>query len=353
MARLLTTTLFAGFLGLAGAGAYSAYEARGKSAPRVLATVVPSDSTPAPPPGTIPDRLLPDRPMRLASSRAQPSGDDWIAARPKFQYSHSAAERGGVEPCASQPVNSSAFKPWSVLGSGKLLMPASGAVDAKGGFDLIIHLHGEEPVARELAISGQKFVLYSITRDPSESYAPFFNSKGALSQLTSLVEREVSQQSGRPAHVAHLALSAWSAGFVGVEAALAQPEQRPIDAVVLIDGLHAPRSDRAAFEAQLKPFLTYAERAARGDGWFFISHSSIDPADFASTTECAHYLIAQLGGKPQAVERNDALGLELVEAFDRGDLFVRGYAGNDKADHCAQLGILRDVFTALGRRFRG
>jgi hypothetical protein len=28
-----------------------------------------------------------------------------------------------------------------------------------------------------------------------------------------------------------------------------------------------------------------------------------------------------------------------IEAFDRGDLHVRGYAGNDKADHCAQLAL--------------
>jgi hypothetical protein len=352
MHRPLATTLFTAFLGLAGLGAYKAYEARGKSAPRVLATVVPSDSAPAPPPGTVPDPLLPDRPMRLASSHALPSGDEWIAARPQFQYSHTAAQRGGIEPCATQAVDMGAFDPLKVVGSGKLLMPQTGALDGNGAFDLVIHLHGEQPVARELALSGQKFVLYTITFDPSESYAPLFNAAGALSQLTSQIESAVGQQSGVSAHVRHLVLSAWSAGFVGIEAALAQPQQRPIDAVVLIDGLHAPRGNRPAFEAQLKPFVTYAERAARGDGWFFVSHSSIDPIDFASTTECAHYLIAELGGKPQAVERKDALGLELVEAFDRGAFFVRGYAGNDKADHCAQLGTLRDVFTALGRRFR-
>jgi hypothetical protein len=30
---------------------------------------------------------------------------------------------------------------------------------------------------------------------------------------------------------------------------------------------------------------------------------------------------------------------------------VRGYAGNDKADHCAQIAILRDVYRALGQRW--
>ena len=54
----------------------------------------------------------------------------------------------------------------------------------------------------------------------------------------------------------------------------------------------------------------------------------------------------------RAVRRKDALGLELIEFFTRGNFHVRGYAGNDKADHCAQLALLRDAFTALGQRWR-
>jgi hypothetical protein len=161
----------------------------------------------------------------------------------------------------------------------------------------------------------------------------------------------VTDPAGRPPHVEHVALSAWSAGFVGIEAMLAQPGSRDVDSVVLVDGLHAPRSDAEAFRAQLKPFVDFAARAAAGERFMFVSHSSIDPADFASTTECAHYLVAQLGGKPQAVRRADPMGLELVEYFARGDFNVRGYAGNDKADHCAQLAVLRDVYRALGRRW--
>jgi hypothetical protein len=98
--------------------------------------------------------------------------------------------------------------------------------------------------------------------------------------------------------------------------------------------------------------VDYAARAAAGERFMFVSHSSIDPPNFASTTECVHYLIASLDGKAQPVRRADALGLELVEYFSRGDFHVRGYAGNDKADHCAQLAVLRDAYAALGRRWR-
>jgi hypothetical protein len=100
------------------------------------------------------------------------------------------------------------------------------------------------------------------------------------------------------------------------------------------------------------PFVDFAALAARGERAFFVSHSSIDPPDFASTTECAHYLISTLGGKPQPVRRADPFGLELVEFYRNGEFQVRGYAGNDRADHCAQLAVLRDAFVALGTRWK-
>lgn len=54
--------------------------------------------------------------------------------------------------------------------------------------------------------------------------------------------------------------SGQSAGFVGREAALANDAGSKADAVILIDGLHAPRSDRAAFEAQLAELFSRGER---------------------------------------------------------------------------------------------
>jgi len=107
-----------------------------------------------------------------------------------------------------------------------------------------------------------------------------------------------------------------------------------------------------AFKAQMKPFVDFAALAARGDRSFFVSHSSIDPPDFASTPECAHYLIASRAGKPKAVRRSDRFGLELIEFYSDGEFQVRGYGGNDRADHCAQLAVLRDAFTALGARWK-
>jgi hypothetical protein len=302
-------------------------------------------------PSTIADPISPQRLAHLDPT-PRPEAADWVKARPGFASSRSAAERGGVEPCATQEVDGSGFEPWSRLSRGQLLVPRQDAADDSGQFVLVLHLHGNEPARRELIESGQHFVLYAITLGLNESYAPLFAARG-LNKMVSEVEAALSAKVGKAMRAKHIALSAWSAGFVGVGAALAQPEGgREVEAAILIDGLHAPRGDRAAFTAQLKPFVDYAAQAARGEGFLFVSHSSIDPPGFASTTECAHYLISTQGGRPQSVRRSDPFGLELVEYFTRGDFHVRGYTGNDKPDHCAQLVLLREVYAALGRRWR-
>jgi hypothetical protein len=303
-----------------------------------------------PEPTALADPLSPDRPVTLDDARRADAGS-WVKARPGFQYSRSAAERGGSEPCALAEGDTSSFSDWAPIGLGKLSAPRSLDPGESGDFQLIIHLNGDLPVRRELIASGQPFVLYALTLDPSQSYAPVFTGPHVYEAMVSAIEQGMTQRFGKAAHARHVALSAWSAGFVGIEAALAQPQSKDVDAVILIDGLHAPRGDEAAFKAQLDPFLSYARRAAAGERFMVVSHSSIDPPNFASTTECAHYLIAALGGTPLAVRRADPLGLELVEYYARGGFQVRGYAGNDKADHCAQLAVLRTVFAALGRRW--
>lgn len=349
MSRVTVAVVVSATVLLAG-GAYWNFQLRGRTAPVAAPPAKSARAVPSADPRSVVDPVVPGRTATLDET-PRPLVGDWLKARPGFQSSRSPAERGGITPCATQPVDASGWEDWAPLGRGRLSMPKNFSPDAAGHFDLVLHLNGEEPVRRELVESGQRFVLYTLTLPPNEGYAPLFSGSHLFERIVGDVEAAVGKRTGKTARVAHVALSAWSAGFVGIEAMLAQSPSRDVDSVILIDGLHAPRNDRLAFEAQLKPFVDYAARAAAGERFMLVSHSSIDPADFASTTESSHYLISTLGGQPTPVRRNDALGLELVEYFTRGNFHVRGYAGNDKADHCAQLALLRDVYRALGDRW--
>ena len=301
-----------------------------------------------PPPAAtaLDDPLRPNQAAQL-SSRA-PLGENWVKAAPDkdFQYSKKGAERG-IEPCAAPTPE--AAKRTLPLSRGFLYL---GNDDAQGGdkFDLVFHLNGEGPVRRELVESKQPFVLYTLTLPPTESYAPLFAGSRLLSRLIDEISAQVSRSRQKPATLRHLALSAWSAGFEGVRSILYQREADQVDAVLLIDGLHGPRGGKG-LSTQLASFVEFAKRAERGERWFTVTHSSIPTSEFTSTTESAHFLEHELGGKPTRVARNDGFGLELVEMFDKGNLHVRGYAGNDKADHCAQLLLMREMFGALHRYF--
>jgi hypothetical protein len=301
---------------------------------------------PPPPPNRIDDPLAPGRPAKIDSEPRPSASGDWVTAHPGFQYSKSTAERG-ANPCALPAADTSPFTPWTTLSKGRVMAPVDGAVDANGGFDLVLHFHGDELARRELALSGQKFVLYGLTLDASESYAGLFAGSGFFGTIVHEVE-QVMARTHPGAHVRKFGLSAWSAGYMAVLSILAQPEAKDTDAVILLDGLHGPRGH---LERPLATFVDFAKRAEAGERLMIITHSSIDPPDFASTTEAAHYMLSALGARPEPVRRDDRYGLELIEYFSRGDFHVRGYAGNDKADHCAQVTLLRDAYAAVGRRW--
>src|SRR5437870_5803795 len=209
MSRKTEVALIAALLALVALGVVS-LRPEARSAPGHVVAVAQSAPSASATPGTLIDALLPDRPMLIDTSRVEAA--DWVSARPGFQYSHSAVERGGVEPCATQEVDTGAFDDWMPLGKGRFIAPRDFGLDQEGRFDLVIHLHGEEPVRRELVKSGARFVLYTLTLDPSQSYAPPFSGSGLFQAIVSELEQAMSKRSGRAAHAGHVALSAWSAG---------------------------------------------------------------------------------------------------------------------------------------------
>jgi hypothetical protein len=288
----------------------------------------------------------------FAGIASRPGSDrSWVSARPDpaYRYERTAEERGGVDPCALPPATDSHFHAWkSISAKGYVSFPNREAVRADGGFDLMMVFHGHDVALTELAQADVPIVLYGTTlRDYRGAYA----GPQALGQLIEAVEEHVSHEAKRPAHARHVALAAWSGGYDAISVLLEQSEARDrVDSVVLLDGLHCSR-DAKTMPAHLGPFLTFARRAAKRKAFMFVSHSSVDTDGYASTSETMHFLAAELGGKPLRVQREDPLGLALIELFDLGEFHERGYAGGGKRDHCAQLGLYPVAARALARRW--
>lgn len=254
-----------------------------------------------------------------------------------------------VNPCMTPDPGWGVYDKWSRnISVGQMLAPQTGGLTSSGGFDLIVHFHGHYPIRKEFVKAAKGIVLVAIDLGiGSGAYTSSFSSPKAFENLIESVEKEMARRSGRSkTHVRKLALSSWSAGYGAVGQILDQPAGKKVDALILLDSVHAGYADVRAKKLQtnqIEPFLDFARQAARGRKLMFQSHSSIIPPGYASTKEVSEYMVSKLGGRLRKSKRSDVLGLTLFERYDRRGYHVRGYNGNDKPDHCAHLGLMKDV----------
>ncbi len=287
-----------------------------------------------------------------SSNAAKDELPQWVTAKPSpaTQQQKTAKERG-INPCMSPDPGFGVYGQWRRdVAMGQYIQPARGGIRRDGGFDVMFHFHGHEAVRKEWVTVMDGAVLASVDLGiGSGAYENAFVSPTAFEGYLRSVESAVSRRTNNTrAHATHIGLSAWSAGYGAVQKILEQPLGRRVDAVVLLDALHAGYVDGHVNGLQIASVVDFAKRAATGQGFFFFSHSSIIPPGYASTTETAHWLIWSVGGKPLRARRRTAevMGLDLISRFDREGFHERGYSGNDKMDHCAHIGLYRDVLQA-------
>jgi hypothetical protein len=257
--------------------------------------------------------------------------------------------RGGINPCMTPDPGWGAYNRWSREPSmGQMIMPHKGGIRKNGAFDVLIHFHGHEPIRKEFVKFASGIVLVGIDLGiGSGVYANAFASPDTFERLLESIEAAMAKKTGKKkAHIRKLGLSAWSAGYGAIEQILRQPSGKKVDALVLLDSLHAGYADEQAKTLKvppIEPFIQFARRAAGGKKFMFMSHSSIIPPGYASTAETATFVVRQLSGKPKKAKRQDVLGLDMIQRYDRGNFHVRGYTGDDKPDHCAHIGLIKDV----------
>jgi hypothetical protein len=271
-----------------------------------------------------------------------------LAKPPAWTQKQKSVGERGINPCNTPDPGFGIYDKWSRdISMGQMIAPQVGGVSSRGEFDLMIHFHGHEPARKEWVQAMDGAVLAGIDLGTgSGPYETAFARRGALKSLVESVERAMQRRTRKPAHVRRLGLSGWSAGYGAIQNALVDPwGMDRVDAVVLLDGLHCGYQGASLSEPQLRPFIEFARRAADNRKLMIVTHSSIIPPGYASTTETANFLVAKLGGRPQRARTRagDPMGLELISRYSRGSFHMRGFSGNDTLDHCAHLGLYRDI----------
>lgn len=231
-----------------------------------------------------------------------------------------------------------------------------------GKFDIVLHFHGDGDLVEQSVDAAKLNALVSVinlSAEGSKAYEGRMAIPGALDDIVRRIEEKVSAKAGTELKVGRIALSSWSAGYGGSLSLLETAEGRErVDAVLVMDGIHtgfSPGGGRTVHPAGIEPFVEYAKLAAAGSKLMIITHSSIDTADYCSTTETANAILGALdlpradadeASSPPRVTLAPALAafpareqnwLRVKTVAHRGKLHVYGCAGNGKSDHIAHL----------------
>jgi hypothetical protein len=195
----------------------------------------------------------------------------------------------------------------------------------------------------------------------SGPYSDSFASAQAWPNMRDAIEDSLRAHSGDArAHIRHLGLMAWSAGYGAVNEILKHYTDE-VDAVVLLDGLHAAWDVRQApallpeamafnfnlnaanrsasnkvVAGPIAPTVEFARLAAAGEKIFVFTHSNVDPMLYPSTGDTARFLINELGLTENPIPA-DADPFGLKAAVDVLGFHLWSYRGNDKPAHCTHL----------------
>lgn len=231
---------------------------------------------------------------------------------------------------------------------GTLFLPAK--LKLKKQTPLLIHFHSatwlpEVAVARE----SKRAVISIQIGTGSSVYARPFSDPQRFGQLLAEAEAKAGVK------FEPVTLSSWSAGYGAVREILKVPDSyQRVASVLLIDGLHTdyiggqPGPQESQLEAsKLAVFLQFAHDAVTGKKQMIVTHSEIFPGTYASTTETADYLLAQLGLKRRAVVKWGPMGTQQLSEARAGRFLLIGYAGNTAPDHVDQLHSLPEYLSWL------
>lgn len=221
-------------------------------------------------------------------------------------------------------------------------------VDAAAAPRLLVHFHGAASVAEQaVAAQAEPYVLAVVNLGAGSSrYEGPFQDPDRLTALIEAVRGATQGGAGAPPGFDGVYLSGFSAGSGAIRAILSSPRGRDtVRGALLLDGLHTAYipagtvvHEGGRLDAdRLRGLLAFARDAVAGGAALVVTHSTIFPGTFASTTETADWLLGELGLARTPVLRWGPVGMQQLSEVRAGGFVLLGFAGNSAPDHVDHL----------------
>lgn len=220
-------------------------------------------------------------------------------------------------------------------------------------FDVLIHFLGASYIVQNAAenYEGNLFAAMVNLGAGSKIFNDAFMDTNTFALLIDSIRAGVSSVFHREITFRRIVLSGFSAGYGAIRRIMSTPENyRRVDAVLLLDGIHASYSPEGKVlaeggivdSADLDLYLKLADDASgpQSKKQFLITHSEIFPGTYVSTTEATDYLLAKLGITRAPVLLWGPLGMQQLSEAKKNRFVVMGFAGNTAPDHVDHLHAL-------------
>jgi hypothetical protein len=234
---------------------------------------------------------------------------------------------------------------WAPMGQGAYYLAPDDVVGKDGAVDVIVQFHGAPFVEDEWQKRAIPAVIVSVHLSGygATQYRDMFASRD---RFRGLLDGALARVGGT--HVRRLALVSWSAGYGAVQNVLSDPDTYAMtDTVGLFDGMHVDYKEGLPDGANIAVFEHFARDAVAGTKQMILTHSSVTPFTYASTTETTTMLLFSLGIPRVQETRTNLRGMVEYYHADEGGLHVRGFRGEGLRDHIDQVHLLGDAVRAF------
>jgi hypothetical protein len=236
------------------------------------------------------------------------------------------------------------------------LLPGFSAPD--GTYDVVLHFHGNTQLVEESLAHARINAVFAPQNLGAGSgpYEARFAVPGSLSEVLGRAQAAMERRGLARARLGRVALLAWSAGYGAVERILERADEAErVDAVLLLDGIHIGRvpGRRAPAEDQIAPYERFARWAVEGRKLLTVTHSDIAPDAYVGARDTTDVLLRRLGlgrsadgeeapipdlrANQHVLSKAERVPLQPLTVAGRGQLRVRGYAGDEADDHVRHL----------------
>lgn len=224
---------------------------------------------------------------------------------------------------------------------GELFIPNDFSLETNG-VNLVFHLHSS-PKAAQTAFAKARLNAVQIALHLGSFSSPYQNFFSNSERFDVILDSALDALKMRYHSLAltwgHVCVTAFSGGYGGAREFMRFPHiYEQIDSLILLDCPHAGyTAERKVVPRQIEGFVRFAKDAVAGNKTFIMTHSEIAPENYASTTECADFLIASISGKRKPWSGVNEMGMEQQTRYDAGQFHIYGYKGETAIDHMKHL----------------